>query len=331
MNTAAMAAAACRIPRRRHRSIRTAAQRRFARTAGRYCGRPARLNRLGRGRRGPHQRVHHDRRDRRRPEMRGLSGPYRVRGRSCHAADKACCDARRQSRPAFALLVLSQSANRLPQEGRTDCPARKGNHLYGVAFDLGPCVAPHPSTMAAALLAYDAKITTDLRSRLTIGKVFGDGSNGGADHALVSGEIIESVELASPFQRACALRRAISRSYAEWPLVEVVVRAVVADGRSSSSASPPAALRRSRFVWPPKPCRRVPRPTPRPLPMRWRRPRGRRPLPMTGYKLDLLRGARSGPARKDRHLAVGGSSRNQLEECDLLRTHVHLLQVFTRP
>src|SRR5205085_3524096 len=36
------------------------------------------------------------------------------------------------------------------------CPARNGNHLYSVAFDLGPCVAPHPSTMAAALSAYEA-------------------------------------------------------------------------------------------------------------------------------------------------------------------------------
>ena len=39
------------------------------------------------------------------------------------------------------------------KKGGDGCPARDGNHLYGVAFDLGPCVAPHPSTMAAALIA----------------------------------------------------------------------------------------------------------------------------------------------------------------------------------
>ena len=44
------------------------------------------------------------------------------------------------------------------KKGGSDCPARSGNHLYHVAFDLGPCVAPHPSTMAMALLAYDATI-----------------------------------------------------------------------------------------------------------------------------------------------------------------------------
>src|ERR1700719_26316 len=117
------------------------------------------------------------------------------------------------------------------KKGGSNCPARSGNHLYGVAFDLGPCVAPHPSTMAAALLAYDAKITTDRRSGLTIAEVFGDGSNGAADHALAAGEMIRSVELPAPVQGERALyKRAISRSYAEWPLVEVCARAVVAAG-----------------------------------------------------------------------------------------------------
>jgi xanthine dehydrogenase YagS FAD-binding subunit len=36
------------------------------------------------------------------------------------------------------------------KKGSDRCPAREGNHLYGVVFDLGPCVAPHPSTMATA-------------------------------------------------------------------------------------------------------------------------------------------------------------------------------------
>jgi xanthine dehydrogenase YagS FAD-binding subunit len=61
------------------------------------------------------------------------------------------------------------------KKGGSDCPARSGNHLYGAAFDLGPCVAPHPSTMAAALLAYDARIVTDQSSGLSIGELLGDG------------------------------------------------------------------------------------------------------------------------------------------------------------
>src|SRR5439155_14277554 len=61
------------------------------------------------------------------------------------------------------------------KKGGSDCPSRGGNHLYGVAFDPGPCVAPHPSTMAAAPLACDASVVTDQRT-LTIAKLFGDGS-----------------------------------------------------------------------------------------------------------------------------------------------------------
>src|SRR6201746_720287 len=111
------------------------------------------------------------------------------------------------------------------KKGGTECPARAGNHLYSVAFDLGPCVAPHPSTMAAALLAYEARISTDRRSGMTIGELLGDGSSGAADHALVSGEMIRSVELPPPVPGERALyKRAISRSHAEWPLVEVGVR-----------------------------------------------------------------------------------------------------------
>jgi len=44
------------------------------------------------------------------------------------------------------------------KKGGHDCPARAGNHRYHVLFDLGPCVAPHPSTLGAALLAYGATV-----------------------------------------------------------------------------------------------------------------------------------------------------------------------------
>ena len=61
--------------------------------------------------------------------------------------------------------------------------------------------------------------------------MLGDGSNGAADHALARGEMILAVELPPPLagERA-AYRRAIGRAYAEWPLVELVLRVVVANG-----------------------------------------------------------------------------------------------------
>jgi xanthine dehydrogenase YagS FAD-binding subunit len=179
------------------------------------------------------------------------------------------------------------------KKGGTDCPARGGNHLYGVAFDLGPCVAPHPSTMAAALLAYDAKIVTDRRSGLTIGEVFGDGSNGAVDHALLSGEMIRGVELPAPLQDERALyRRAISRSYAEWPLVEVCARAVVAAGSfqfiritAGGIAPVPLRLAASEAV-----LQDATADAATIAEAAKQATTGARPLPMTGYKLDLLSG-----------------------------------------
>jgi xanthine dehydrogenase YagS FAD-binding subunit len=179
------------------------------------------------------------------------------------------------------------------KKGGPDCPARIGNHLYSVAFDLGPCVAPHPSTMAAALLAYEARVSTDRRSGLTIGELLGDGSNGAADHALLPGEMIRSVELVPPVPEERGLyKRAISRSHAEWPLVEVCARAVVSAGSfqfiriaAGGIAPVPLRLSASEAVLQGAPA------SPANIANAARQATaGARPLPMTGYKLDLLRG-----------------------------------------
>jgi xanthine dehydrogenase YagS FAD-binding subunit len=179
------------------------------------------------------------------------------------------------------------------KKGGSDCPARNGNHLYGVAFDLGPCVAPHPSTMAAALMAYDATVTTNLRQHLTIAQLLGDGSNGRSDHCLEPGEIIQRIELGTPASNERALyRRAISRSHAEWPLAEVVIRAVIAEGtfkllRIVAGGIAPVPLRLEAAEAAAQDAsadsatieRAVAQST-----------IAARPLAMTGYKLDLLRG-----------------------------------------
>ncbi len=174
--------------------------------------------------------------------------------------------------------------------GGADCPAREGNHLYGVAFDLGPCVAPHPSTKATALLAYDARVDTTERKALTIGQLLGDGSNGAADHALREGEMIAAVELPPPLagERA-AYRRAIGRAYAEWPLVEVVLRAV-ANGafrmvRIAAGGIAPVPLRlfaaESASQGAPVSAATI-------AAAARAATSGAKPLPMTRYKLELL-------------------------------------------
>jgi xanthine dehydrogenase YagS FAD-binding subunit len=178
------------------------------------------------------------------------------------------------------------------KKGGTDCPARSGNHLYHVAFDLGPCVAPHPSTMAAALLAYDASVVTDQRT-LTIAKLFGDGSNGAADNALRPGEMIRSIALPAPLSGERALyQRAISRAHAEWPLAELCARAVVKDGTfqfirlaAGGIAPVPLRLAAAEAALQGKPANTATIAEAAQIATS-----GAKPLPMTGYKLDLLSG-----------------------------------------
>jgi xanthine dehydrogenase YagS FAD-binding subunit len=179
------------------------------------------------------------------------------------------------------------------KKGGNECPARTGNHLYSVAFDLGPCVAPHPSTMAAALLAYDANIMTSQRPALSIGELLGDGSNGTADHALASGEMIRNVLLPPPVSGERAFyKRAISRSHAEWPLVEVCVRAVVSGDvfqfiRITAGGIAPVPLRLAAAE---AALQRKPANTEVIANAAKQATSGANPLPMTGYKLDLLAG-----------------------------------------
>ncbi len=115
------------------------------------------------------------------------------------------------------------------QTGGDGCPARDGLHLYSAVIDQGPCVAPHPSSIAMALLAYDAHADVHQRGRLPVRELYGDGSDPTRDHLLGPGEVLLSVALPAPAagERA-AYHRAIGRFEAEWPLVEAVARLVMA-------------------------------------------------------------------------------------------------------
>jgi xanthine dehydrogenase YagS FAD-binding subunit len=178
------------------------------------------------------------------------------------------------------------------KKGGSDCPARSGNHLYGVAFDLGPCVAVHPSTMAAALLAYEAKIDTDKRRGISVGALLGDGASA-ADNALAPGEMIARAELPAPVAAERAFyKRAISRTHADWPLVEVCLRAVVSNGTfqficiaAGGIAPVPLRLTAVEAALQGKPANAATI-----AEAAKAATAGAKPLPMTGYKLDLLRG-----------------------------------------
>ena len=179
------------------------------------------------------------------------------------------------------------------KKGDDICSARQGNHLYGVNFDLGPCVAPHPSTLAAAFMAYDALVTTTARVAISAETLMGDGSDGRRDNSLAPDEIIQFIDLGAPVpgERA-AYKRVTSRARAEWPLVEAVIRIVLTERRVrilriAIGGVAPVPLRlpgveamASGQLLDTKLIAAIARAT----------TAGAQPLPMTGYKTVLLEG-----------------------------------------
>jgi xanthine dehydrogenase YagS FAD-binding subunit len=177
------------------------------------------------------------------------------------------------------------------KKGGEHCPARTGNHLLGVCFDLGPCVAPHPSTLGMALLAYGAEVEIAGEGRRPVAALYG--SDGRRDHQLSAHEILAEVLMPPPLDRECgAYFRATSRALAEWPLVEAVVRLVVTGqriefARVAVGGVAPIPLRREEveeaLTGRPASAEVVDQAATLAA-------SGATPLPMTRYKLELLTG-----------------------------------------
>jgi xanthine dehydrogenase YagS FAD-binding subunit len=185
--------------------------------------------------------------------------------------------------PAFSCL----------QSGGSTCLAREGDHLYHSCFDQHACIAPHPSTLACALLAYDAVVeVAGAAEPLPLGGVLA--SLHAAHMGGKAAPLIVAVRLATPAagERA-AYVRAIARARAEWPLAEVVVRLTLVGGvvtlaRVVVGGVGSAPLRReaveAALVGGPLDEARI-------AAAAALATEGARPLPMTGYKLPILVGA----------------------------------------
>ena len=179
------------------------------------------------------------------------------------------------------------------KKGGENCPAREGNHFLGVCFDLGGCVAPHPSTLGMALLAYEAYFETADGSMRPLAALHGDGSDARRDHQLGERQLLTAIIMPAPVDgERAAYCRAISRAAAEWPLAEAVVRLTTSAAGNISFARvavggvAPVPLRRERVEH-----AMVGRPangdTLRSAAAY--AADGATPLPMTGYKPGLLR------------------------------------------
>lgn len=114
------------------------------------------------------------------------------------------------------------------KKGGDSCPARPGDHRFGVVFDSSPCVAPHPSTLGLALMVYGAMVEINGEEERPVTALYGDGRDPSRDHLLAAGEILTHIILPPPVaHEKASYFRSISRARAEWPLVEVSVRLVV--------------------------------------------------------------------------------------------------------
>ncbi len=123
-------------------------------------------------------------------------------------------------------------ASQCLKKGGSRCLAREGDALHHACYDLGACIAPHPSTMAVALLALDATVEIEGAPARTMPELLGEGTDPRRTHALPAGAVLTHVVIPPPAVGArAAYRRTIQRSRAEWPLVEAYVQYEEEGGR----------------------------------------------------------------------------------------------------
>ncbi|MCJ0868332.1 xanthine dehydrogenase family protein subunit M [Streptomyces sp. AP-93] len=179
------------------------------------------------------------------------------------------------------------------QKGGSGCPAREGDHHFGVVSGDGPCVAPHPSTLAMALLTYDAGAEIHGESPRTVAELYGDGARlHQADHLLAPDRILTAVVLPPPLpgERA-ACHRATSRAHGEWPLVEATARLALDGATVTHAAVAAGGVARVPLRLPEVEAALIGRKaTPDALASAAATVLARcRPLPQTGYKATLFR------------------------------------------
>lgn len=178
--------------------------------------------------------------------------------------------------------------------GGDACLARGGDHLHHSCFDLGPCVAPHPSTLGLAFLAYDAAVDVAGAGGRSVAALYGEAGDPTREHTLEPGAILTAVRVpAPPAGERGAYFRAISRARAEWPLCEVAARIRVAGGIVEGAAVALGGVANRPLRLPSvEAALRGQAPSPEVLARAAALAvEGARPLPMTAYKLELIPGA----------------------------------------
>lgn len=118
------------------------------------------------------------------------------------------------------------------KKGGSACLARGGDASRHACWDLGACIAPHPSTLGMALLALDALVEVEGGPARTFAAFLGDGADPRRTHTLPAGTLVTGFVLPAPAVGSfSAYKRTTQRARAEWPLVEGFVQVEVEGGR----------------------------------------------------------------------------------------------------
>ncbi|MEV4320524.1 FAD binding domain-containing protein [Actinocrispum sp. NPDC049592] len=116
------------------------------------------------------------------------------------------------------------------KSGGDRCHARTGDHTNGVCFDLGPCVAPHPSTLAVALIAHDAEAEIWPRRCVPVADLYSTEWSPDREHRVAPGEVLTGLFVpAAPPTSMTAYLRVGATHFGGWPAAEVAVRVVGRD------------------------------------------------------------------------------------------------------
>jgi xanthine dehydrogenase YagS FAD-binding subunit len=128
--------------------------------------------------------------------------------------------------------------------GGQGCPAAAVDHPWNAPLATGPCVAPHPSTVGLALLAFDAEVELTPRGRVSLAALYGDGQAPDREHTVTDEELLVAVILPAPRPGArSGWFRVASRARAERPLVEVVVHVAPGFARVAAGGLAPVPVR----------------------------------------------------------------------------------------
>jgi len=114
-------------------------------------------------------------------------------------------------------------------KGGADCPARAGHNEHHAIFQQSPCVAVHPSDLAAPLVALDAVVRLQgpagTRTIPVSQLLEAPTDDRRVEHTLAPGEIITSVEMATPQPVISTYRKVMDRAAWTFALAGVAVAA----------------------------------------------------------------------------------------------------------